>query len=394
MPAYLGDLKNVSPAAPADLTPYTKAWTPKEIADTEAVKTDTEEQRIAMARKQKYIETYKSLDPNMGPQEKYQTLAAIDPDEANKFMNFTAADHLNRVKQKQSEVDAHTAVIGNMIEGWQQRNPDPTTPQAKLEYEQIENYAKNSPFGSKGMPPSAEYDFYGKNMGPILQNFRDRTVTVQQQVADKIKEAETRGDMAPDAQGKVKWTEEKRHNIATENQAAAALKDKPKEDKQALMDRLNETIEKANVVRTHPGLTGAVGRPNVSSLFGLKKEPFRGSKEADFLSELNGLRSLLTLENIKAMKGMGALSDAEGAMLRKAATSMSETMSNEAFKAEADRVYAKLEEAKQRMLDKEDVTDYSKKTPTGGMDKFKTGEKRFSKKLGRELTYQGGGKWL
>jgi hypothetical protein len=383
---YLGDLKSVIPPAPADLTPYTKAWTPKDRADTEAVQLSNQASKDAVVRKQKYIETYKSLDPNMNPQQKYQTLAAIDPDEANKFMAATAADHLNRVKQTRDELDAHTGLIGNMVEGWQQRNPDATTPKAKLEYGQIYKFAKGTLFGTKGLPPPEEYDFYGKNMPSVVSNFVDRNLTVQQQVEAKIKEAETRGDMAPDAQGKVKWTEEKRHNIAMENQAAAALKDKPKEDKQASMDRLNETIDKADVVRNHPGMTGAVGRPNVSSLFGLKKEPFRGSKEADFLSELNGLRSLLTLENIKAMKGMGALSDAEGAMLRKAATSMSETMSNEAFKIEADRVFAKLEEAKQRMLDKEDVTDYSKK------DKYVVG-KVYTDAKGNKATYRGNGKW-
>jgi len=217
MPSYLGGLGNIQEYnKPVTLKPFTAAYTPLERAQTEAVQTSTQEKQLAMARKQKYMEAYKSLDPNMDPQEKYQTLAAIDPDEANNFMQFTATDQLNRVKQKQAEVDAHTGLIGNMVEGWEQRNPDPTDPKAKLEYAQIYNYAKSTPFGTKGLPPPEEYDYYGKNMGSVVSNFRDRTVAVKDQIDERLSRETLSGDMTG-PEGKLQWTEPKRHNIALED---------------------------------------------------------------------------------------------------------------------------------------------------------------------------------
>ena len=92
----------------------------------------------------------------------------------------------------------------------------------------------------------------------------------------------------------------------------------------------------------HSGFGGAIGAKGFSSLFGLKGKPMEGTAAAGFLKELDKLKANIKLVNIKYLKGTGALSDAEGATLENAGTSLDPALPEGDFTKELARVKAAL----------------------------------------------------
>ena len=87
-------------------------------------------------------------------------------------------------------------------------------------------------------------------------------------------------------------------------------------------------------LETHPGFSGAVG---TNLLLGYGKN-IAGSDSAGFLSELDKLKANIKLINIKYLKGTGAISDAEGATLENAGTSLNPEIPESDFTKELTRV--------------------------------------------------------
>lgn len=119
-----------------------------------------------------------------------------------------------------------------------------------------------------------------------------------------------------------------------EQEAALAATQKA----QKPIDTATDILAKVERLKTHPGLKGAVGIKGASGAFGLLPDPIPGTPEADFVAEFEGLSSLLTLGNIEKMRGMGQMSDKEGAMLKAAATSLRTSMSEKSFLSELSRI--------------------------------------------------------
>lgn len=98
------------------------------------------------------------------------------------------------------------------------------------------------------------------------------------------------------------------------------------------LDRLSE----------HKGLPRSVG-----VMSALPTIP--GSNSADFQAELETFQSQAFIPMVAQLKGMGALSDAEGRKLTAAVGALNPSMSEQAFKQSIARIKADMEQARQRV---------------------------------------------
>ena len=116
--------------------------------------------------------------------------------------------------------------------------------------------------------------------------------------------------------------------IATD--AANTQIDQPKTEAEA--DRMITLVEES--VKAD-GFSDAVGFKGAASLFGLKDTPFEGSDAASWMARYGEIKGGAFLKAFEALKGGGAISDAEGAAATKAITRMSEATSEKEFKIAA-----------------------------------------------------------
>ena len=126
------------------------------------------------------------------------------------------------------------------------------------------------------------------------------------------------------------------------------------EGEQSVAD-IDSTIAVANEIFKHKGLDAAVGG---TSAF----PTMPGSDAADFEAKLEQFQSKQFLTNIEKMKGMGALSEAEGKKIASAAGALELNMSENAFRREMNTILAALSKAKSFMQRKYGITG-STKTP-------------------------------
>lgn len=101
----------------------------------------------------------------------------------------------------------------------------------------------------------------------------------------------------------------------------------------------------------HPGLSRSVG-----AIGAFPTMP--GSDSANFQAELNTFQSQAFLPMVAQLKGMGALSDAEGKKLTAAVGALDPKMGEKAFRESVSRITADMESARKRM-----VGGASKNTP-------------------------------
>lgn len=111
-------------------------------------------------------------------------------------------------------------------------------------------------------------------------------------------------------------------------------------------DRAALVVQKALSLPKMKGFRSAVGTKGLSSLIGFKKQPFRGSPAADFNAELKNLQSMLTLNNLGSMRGLGAMSENEMKMIEASASSLSPDMSEKQFAQEIQKIVDKIQAAR------------------------------------------------
>lgn len=111
---------------------------------------------------------------------------------------------------------------------------------------------------------------------------------------------------------------------ALQNAVSTGLANSPQTSqiKQDALASANDLLTQFNA-----GNTGAVGG---SSIFNFATIP--GSDKANFINALNTLKSQLSLSNVNLLKGQGAVSDAERALLAAASSKLSTTQSETEFK--------------------------------------------------------------
>lgn len=97
-----------------------------------------------------------------------------------------------------------------------------------------------------------------------------------------------------------------------------------------------EALSRIAVIEKHPGLSGAVGMKSAAQGYGMLPTPIAGTPEAGFMAQFDGLKSLLTLENIGKLKGV--LSDTDMRILTNAATALNTNMAESEFIGELTKV--------------------------------------------------------
>jgi hypothetical protein len=173
-----------------------------------------------------------------------------------------------------------------------------------------------------------------------------------------------------------------RHNRATEQQAGAALSETARHNRvdegisrinagnAATMNNLKATelglqiqqqrnsaegaaasfdraIQSIEDLKKHPGLEAVVGIKNpFKGELGFGTIP--GTSAADFKAKLSTLKAQVFLPQVQNLRGMGALSDAEGKKLTDAIGALDPSMSETAFKQSLDEIETSLQGAKQR----------------------------------------------
>ncbi len=86
--------------------------------------------------------------------------------------------------------------------------------------------------------------------------------------------------------------------------------------------------------------TSAVGKSGILGSFGYGLIP--GTDRANFLTDLNSLKSQLALDGVKYLKGQGAVSDSERALLAQATTKLNAAQSEDEFKKTLEDIINKL----------------------------------------------------
>ena len=110
------------------------------------------------------------------------------------------------------------------------------------------------------------------------------------------------------------------------------------------VSQIESTLDTIDRVRKHPGLESAVG---IGSAFVFPTLP--GSDAANFEAQIETLQSQQFLSAVGQMKGMGALSENEGKKLSSSIGALNLSMSDDAMKAELDRIFEVTDKARARM---------------------------------------------
>lgn len=118
-----------------------------------------------------------------------------------------------------------------------------------------------------------------------------------------------------------------------------ATADMTKASQVASFDTMLGTLERLSV---HPGLPNSVGLRGA-----LPTMP--GSESANFQAELDTFQSQAFIPMVAQLKGMGALSDAEGKKLTAAVGALNPKMGEKAFKESLGRVMRDMESARARV---------------------------------------------
>lgn len=118
-----------------------------------------------------------------------------------------------------------------------------------------------------------------------------------------------------------------------------ATQDLTKNSQIASFDTMLGTLDRLS---KHPGLSRSVGIVGA-----LPTMP--GSDSANFQAELNTFQSQAFLPMVAQLKGMGALSDAEGKKLTAAVGALDPKMGEQAFRDSVDRIKSDMEDARARV---------------------------------------------
>lgn len=116
---------------------------------------------------------------------------------------------------------------------------------------------------------------------------------------------------------------------------------------QSAIDAFDRAISTAGRLLKHPGFSTAVGMKGITGgLLGGWVVP--GTDAADFRAELEAMKAQVFLPMVQSMKGMGALSNAEGEKLTASIGALDPKMSESGFQASLNRIIADLNTYKQR----------------------------------------------
>ncbi len=118
---------------------------------------------------------------------------------------------------------------------------------------------------------------------------------------------------------------------------------------QSAIDAFDRAIGTAGRLKKHPGFNAAIGMPSINPFDGnLAGFVVPGSRAADFRAELDALKAQVFLPMVQSMKGLGALSNAEGQKLTDAIGALDPRMSEDGFSSSLDRIIGDLKSYRDR----------------------------------------------
>lgn len=139
----------------------------------------------------------------------------------------------------------------------------------------------------------------------------------------------------------------------------AALKNaEEQKTKDAALDGSRQAIGTINRLLSSPGREGATGTWNLS-------RHIPGNASADFAAEVETLKAQTFLPMVQQLRGMGALSNAEGDKLNAAVGALNFNMSEQAFAESLGRIRDQIASAMQRSgVDIKDVSNWGLAAPS------------------------------
>jgi hypothetical protein len=128
---------------------------------------------------------------------------------------------------------------------------------------------------------------------------------------------------------------------------------KEQSTKQASLANAEDAVKLIETLKTHPGFEAAVGS-GFSKTVLRQDDPIRGTERAGAVAIIDQLKGQAFLNAIQQLRGLGALSDAEGAKLQQAAARLDPNQSEKDFNAALNEyktmIQAGIERAKAGQL--------------------------------------------
>jgi hypothetical protein len=128
-----------------------------------------------------------------------------------------------------------------------------------------------------------------------------------------------------------------RQEAANEKKVAA------ERQQQGVVASFDSALDTLNTIATHPGKKAAVG------FGGAQLSMIPGTDAAGFAAQLETFKAQTFLPQVQALKGMGALSDAEGKKLEAAVGALSQSMKQSEFDSQIVKIKSYLQAAKDRL---------------------------------------------
>ena len=128
-----------------------------------------------------------------------------------------------------------------------------------------------------------------------------------------------------------------RQEAANEKKLAA------QKQQQGMVSSFDTALDTLNTIANHPGKKAAVG------FGGAQLSMIPGTDAAGFAAQLETFKAQTFLPQVQALKGMGALSDAEGKKLEAAVGALTQSMKLEEFNSQIGKIKSYLQAARDRL---------------------------------------------
>lgn len=125
-------------------------------------------------------------------------------------------------------------------------------------------------------------------------------------------------------------------------EAAEEKKKALEQQKLGIVSSFDSAIDTLDTIAKHPGKKAAVG------FGGAQLSMIPGTDAAGFAAQLETFKAQTFLPQVQALKGMGALSDAEGKKLTAAVGALSQSMKQSEFDSQVGKIRSDLEAARKR----------------------------------------------
>jgi len=182
-----------------------------------------------------------------------------------------------------------------------------------------------------------------KTGAPLSKNQESQREIAIKKLENQLKALEIKGEA-------LGITKEKHEIVKDEKEAEIELSlTKHIDEATNALTTIDKMVgNKQQGIPQHPGFSGAVGRKNWSSGFGLRDEPLDGSPEAGFMSYYKQIKGKAFLSAFQALKGGGHITEIEGEKAEQAQNRMDRATSEYEFISAANEFKGIINEGIER----------------------------------------------